>query len=597
MKLRGKVFPLFLLVFIFILPWEAVGKKNGETNDIDILLHQPVKMSDGVHLSANIYKPTVMKEPLPAIFAFTPYISDEGQKRGSFFAQNGYVYVHVDVRGRGNSEGEFYPLEGKEGADGAQVVEWIAKQPWCNGKVAMRGGSYRGMVQWQILNHFPPSLKTIIPTAAASPGVDVPMLNNINYCYIAQWLAFTSGKTGNTNLFSDSKYWLSKFFKLYSEHLPFAKLAEITGSNQKRFNRLLAHPYVDDFWQAIMLPDETFKKINIPILSITGHFDGDQPGAMHYFHKHMQFGKREVKEKHYLVIGPWDHAGTRYPQKELGGLSFGDNSVIDMEQLHLEWYDWVLKGKEKPKFLEKRICYYLLKENQWKYRDNLDEISNQTMVWYLSSENGQANDVFHSGFLKPTPPRTNEKPDVFSSDPLKLISKEKFYLNQGSSSFSDQSRAFAEDKLIYHTAPLEEAFEVAGYVDFKAYIQLNVPDTDLQMGLYEISPDGKSFPLAYDMMRARYRNSLSRPEPVIPGKIYRYVFGNTFLLSPRKLEKGSRLRLIISCLNSPNFEKNYNSGGVVSEETAADARTAIIKLYHNKKYPSVLELPVFVPEQ
>jgi predicted acyl esterase len=106
---------------------------------------------------------------------------------------------------------------------------------------------------------------------------------------------------------------------------------------------------------------------------------------------------------------------------------------------------------------------------------------------------------------------------------------------------------------------------------------------------------GKLFLLVltqWGSMRARYRNSRSRPELVIPGTINKYVF-NTSLFFARKLEKGSRLRLIISSLNYPYFEKNYNSGGVVAEESGKDARTAIIKLYHNKKYPSVLELPIY----
>lgn len=595
MKAIRKIIPLFIVICIFTWSWESSGQKKEEDKDIEIIINQKIKMTDGIHLSANIYKPEEMKEPLPAIFTFTPYISDEGQKRGPFFARHGYVYVHVDVRGRGNSGGEFYPLEGIEGADGARVVEWIARQPWCNGSVAMRGGSYRGMVQWQILNRFPPSLKTIVPTAAAAPGVDVPMLNNISISYLPQWLAFTAGKTGNVNLFSDYKYWMNKFYKMYSQHLPFAKLAEITHSNQKIFKRYLSHPYIDDFWKAIMIPDETYKKINIPILSITGHFDADQPGALHYFYKHMQLGKPGIKEKHYLVVGPWDHSGTRYPQKELGGLSFGDDSVIDMEQLHLEWYDWILKGKEKPEFLKKRICYYLLNENKWKYKDNLEDISNQTMVWYLSSQNGQANDVFHSGFLKPTPPAANQKPDVFNYDPLKIVSKEKFMnsvLNEAKEGLTDQSKAYEEDKLIYHSAPLERSIEMAGYVKLTIYVQLNVPDTDLTMNMYAISPEGKQIPLSYDFLRIRYRNSLSKPELAVPGKIYRCKLGKSVFIAG-KLEKGTRLRLIISCLNSPYFEKNYNSGGLISEETAADARTAIIKLYHDKKYPGLLELPVY----
>lgn len=595
MKGLTKIILLLILICVLaITVFPDGGNKKSADDEIEILLDRKIRMKDGIKLSANVYKPAEMKEPLPAIFAFTPYISDEGQERGPFFAKNGYVYVHVDVRGRGNSEGEFFPLE-KDGADGAQVVQWIAKQPWCNGKVGMRGGSYRGMVQWQTLKHFPPALKTIIPTAAAAPGVDFPMPHNIFVSYDAQWLGFTLSKTKNTTLFADQEYWLEKFYRLYSRHLPFAKLAEMTGSNTKIFERWLAHPYFDRYWQGMTFPDKSYEKIDIPVLTITGHFDGDQPGAMHYYRKHMRFGKEDIKNKHYVIIGPWDHAGTRHPRKELGGLVFGDDAVLDMEQLHLEWYDWLLKGKAKPKFLKKRVCYYLMNENNWKYCDNLKDVSNQTQTWYLSSKDGEAHDVFNSGLLTKTPPREKQAADVFEYDPLKVISKEE-YIRQADASLLDQGDAFADDKLIYHSPPLKEAVEIAGHAKLKVFIELNVPDTDFGMALYEIRKDGKSIPLAQDFMRARYRNSLSKPELVKPGKIYKYIFDKSYFFAG-KLEKGSRLRLVFSSLNSPMLEKNYNSGGVVAEETAKDARKAVIKLHHDPDHPGVLELPVLVEKK
>jgi uncharacterized protein len=119
----------------------------------------------------------------------------------------------VDCRGRGNSEGEFFPTE-NDGADGAQVIDWIGKQPWCDGQVAMRGGSYRGMVQWQALMNFPPSLKTIVPTASGAPGIDFPWPSNIGVSYFTQWLGYTAGRTGNENLFGDGKYWSDKFYNM-----------------------------------------------------------------------------------------------------------------------------------------------------------------------------------------------------------------------------------------------------------------------------------------------------------------------------------------------------------------------------------------------
>ncbi len=584
------------ILFLFIICLFAAdltgGEKGTQIEDIEILLHREITMKDGIRISANIYKPAEMKGPLPAIFAFTPYISDEAQKRGFFFARNGYVYVHADVRGRGNSEGECFPLE-KDGADGAQVVEWIAKQPWCNGKVAMRGGSYRGMVQWQTLKHFPPALKTIVPTASVAPGIDFPMYKNIFYTYGAQWLGFVMGKTRNSNLFGDSKYWSNKNYLMYSKHLPFSGWARLTGSNEKIFQRWLAHPSYDDYWKSMVLPDRAYEKIDIPILTITGHFDGDQPGAMHYYYKHMLYGTPGGKADHYFIIGPWDHGGTRTPREKTGGLVFPSNAVIDMEQLHLQWFDWVLKGKEKPKFLEKRVCCYLMNENKWKYADKIEDLSNGTLKWYLSSTSGRARDVFHSGSLDTAPPAGKQKPDIFEYDPLKTpVSKEAFLGRENSRDYLLNPRdAHFEEKLIYHSPPLEEAVQVTGHAGLKIYIELNVPDTDLGIQLFEVRPTGKVITLATDVVRARYRKSLSKPELVTPGKVYLYEL-DRFTFFSRTLKKGSRIRLIIHSLNVPFYQKNYNTGGIVGRESIKDARKAVIKVYHDKKYPGCLELPV-----
>ncbi|MCP5047393.1 MAG: CocE/NonD family hydrolase [bacterium] len=584
---------LKIVLVLVCLGLLSISSFGSDDIDIEILLQQNITVKDGFILSANVYKPAEMPKPLPVIFAFTPYISDEGQSRGPKFAKNGYVYVHADVRGRGHSGGKYFPLE-KDGIDGAQIVAWITKQPWCNGEVVMRGGSYRGMVQWQTLKHFPAGLKTIVPTASVGPGIDYPAPKNIFLSYTARWLGFTVAKTRNDNFFADGTYWQDKYYKMYSEHLPFSKLAEITGSNNEIFQRWVSHPGYDDFWKQTGVPDSAYKKISIPILTITGHFDGDQPGAMSYYKKHMALGNSGAKENHYLVIGPWTHGGTRRPSKQTGGLVFGDNSVLDMDKLHLEWYDWRLKGKEKPALLKNRVSYYMMGENKWKYAGKLEDISNYKMVWYLSSENGSANDVFHSGKLAETMPMGKQKPDTFEYDPLDIISKKEYLeMRNDPRGLLSQRLAFSGDKVVYHSAPLQDRVEVAGYVKVKVFLALNVPDTDLRMELSEIQPDGKSIYLADDMVRARYRKSLSKAELVTPGKIEPYLFDGAYFFA-RKLKKGSRLRLVISGIDTPDYEKNYNSGGVVANETAKDARKAIIKLYHSKKYPSMLELPVMI---
>ena len=153
-----------------------------------------IPLRDAVHLNATVYKPHGLKEPPPVVFTFTPYNSDTYHARAAYFARHGYVFVLVDVRGRGNSGGRFEPFV-NEGRDGHDVVEWLARQPWGNGKVAMWGGSYAGFDQWSTLKEFPPHLATIVPAAAAHPGVDFPAFQNIFSSYLVRWLTLTSGHT------------------------------------------------------------------------------------------------------------------------------------------------------------------------------------------------------------------------------------------------------------------------------------------------------------------------------------------------------------------------------------------------------------------
>ena len=149
-------------------------------------------------------------------------------------------------------------------------------------------------------------------------------------------------------------------------------------------------------------PKEQYDRIDIPILTITGHYDDDQPGAMEYYRKHMD-SSSSSKADHYLLIGPWDHAGTRDPKTEFGGVKFSEAAILDMNQLHKQWYDWSMKAGKKPAFLKKRVAYYVMGEEKWKYADSLEAIPVEAKKMYLNSSDG-ASDVFHSGSLdeKPT---------------------------------------------------------------------------------------------------------------------------------------------------------------------------------------------------
>jgi len=558
-----------------------------------------IPLRDGVKLNATLYKPPGQKDALPCVFTLTPYIAQSYHDRGVYFAAHGYVYLTVDVRGRGNSEGEFTPLL-QEARDGHDVVEWLAKQPYCNGKVAMWGGSYAGYDQWATAKEFPPHLSTIVPAASPFAGVDFPRDNNITYPYDVQWLTLTSGHTGQEKIFGDDVFWTAKFKELYLQHRALKEIDTLSGNPSPIFQAWLAHPMMDAYWDSYNPTAEQYAKINLPILSITGQYDGDQPGAFMHYREHMAHASVAAKARHYLIIGPWDHAGTRTPKEEVSGLKFGKASLIDLNQLHREWYDWTMKSGSRPAFLKDRVAYYMAGTGaeDWRYANTLEAITRESRPLYLSSREGHANELFDSGALAPSV--ANEvTPDRYVYDPLD-VSSAKVDGAETPNMLTDQRWVLQQSGkyLIYHSAPFDKETEIAGFPQLTAFIALDQPDTDFRVMLFEIQPDGSSVALSGASLRARYRASTREAHLVEKGKIERYDFDH-FTFVARRLQAGSRLRLIVAPMNTLYSEKNYNSGGVVAEETGKDARTVTATLYHDALHPSALYLPIAasVPEK
>ena len=557
-------------------------------SSVEMMWGVKIPMRDGVNLNATVFRPKGA-EPLPVIFLLTPYIADSYQNRAAYFSRNGYVFAMVDCRGRGNSGGDFDP-NFNEGRDGYDLVEWFAAQPFCDGQVTMWGGSYGGFDQWMTLREQPPHLKTIVPVASAHMGVDFPMTNNVAYPYLLRWMTFTSGVTPNMGLFTDEAFWNEKYRELYRTHAPFKSFDQIVGNFSTQWQKWVAHPAIDDFWQPLAIKPEEYDRIDMPILTITGHYDGDQPGAFAYYKRHMA-SQSPSRDEHYLIVGPWDHAGTRTPNRSVGGLDFGEPSLIDMHKLHKDWYDWTLKSGTKPEFLKDRVAYYVLPSNEWKYASSIDAIASETRKLYLDST-GMTNDVFHSGTLTTDPP-SGSAADNYVYDPLDT--------RPGDAEKDDGDPNYLTDQtpdlnlfgggLIYHTEPFAEATEITGFLKLTAWIAIDVPDTDFVVTVAEVLPDGRYVFLTRDLKRARYRESLTTEKLVTPGEVICYEF-DSFMFFSRLVGKGSRLRLTFASPNTIQLQKNYNSGGVVAEETAADARTAHVTLYHDADHPSYLELPI-----
>ena len=581
----------------------------------DYDLHWGIKipMRDKVELNATLYLPKTLDgspPKTPVIFTLTPYISDTYHARGAYFASHGYAFALVDVRGRGNSGGEFEPFA-NEPRDGHDVVEWLSKQPFCDGKVAMWGGSYAGFDQWATAKEFPPHLATIVPAAAAHPGLDYPSYNNIGMSYV-QWFTLTSGHTAQDNLFGDQKFWRTKFLNAYKKHTAFKLLDSFVGNPSVNFQRILQHPMADAYYDAMLPTREQFRRITLPVLTITGQYDGDELGALTYYRDHLANAPPEARAKHFLVIGPWDHAGTRTPTDEVGGVKFGTGAIVDLNDLHRQWYDWTMKAGPKPAFLKNHVAYYLLApgnsgaNGEWKYAENLDTLVANPKTFYLDSKNGDANGVFRSGALVSTMPSScsgvqrgggtvSTGADQFSYVPLDTQRGENVEGTDPKEKTAAIDQTFAlsigKDGLVYHTDPLPNETPLIGCPALTLWVSVDTADVDLSTDLYEIQPDGTSIALWSDPGRLRYRESLSEARLVKPGEVVRCDF-NPGLFVARRLMKGSRLRLVVTALNSILWQKNYCSGAVVAEETAKDARTCHVQVYHDAEHPSAIQLPL-----
>lgn len=560
--------------------------------DVQIQWDVKIPLRDGVRLNATLYLPGKMQGASPVIATLTPYVAQMWHPFAIYFASRGWPFVAVDVRGRGDSEGEFKPNI-NEARDGCDVVEWLHRQPYCNGQVAMWGGSYAGYAQWATASQLPPHLASIVPAAAPCFGVDFPLRNNIPRSYIMQWLVFVRGRALHDRVFADQSYWSQRFRRWLQSGTSFATLDRYFGNASPVFQEWLAHPHRDAYWDSYNPTAQQYARIDIPVLTITGIYDGDQPGALAHYREHMANTTAEGRARHYLVIGPWDHAGTRIPTAECGGLKFGPASLVDLRALHLQWYAWTMRGGSKPGLLRKNVAYYVLGAEEWRYSDTLEAVTARYQSYHLQSTSN-ATDVFASGTLDLEAPCGG--PDQVTHDPrdssLAQLESEIDAENR-----VDQRMVLASigRQFVYHSATFGQATEVSGFFRLSLWLAIDQADVDLRVGIYEIAIDGSSIELTTDYLRARYRESLREPKLIDSRDPLRYDF-EQFTFVARRIEQGSRLRLVIAPLNSIHWQKNYSSGGVVSDESVRDARLVTMKLFHDESHPSALHMPIGIKE-
>ncbi|MFC6266925.1 CocE/NonD family hydrolase [Frigoriflavimonas asaccharolytica] len=535
-----------------------------------------IKTKTGNEISIRVILNNKIKKPESTIIVNNIYADEDDINDAKVKTSDGYNCVYIYTRGKNLSNDKIEPFE-HEQDDINEVIDWIIKQPWSNGKVGMIGGSYLGFSQWAATKKLHPALKTIIPQASVGIGtIDFPMNNNVFQSYVLRWLNYvTNNKTTDTKSFRDVKKWNSVYKQWYESGLPFNKLDSISGNENEIFQRWLQHPTYDAFWQRMIPYKDEFSKITIPVLTTTGYYDADQLGALYYFKNHYKYNKNA---NHYLIIGPYDHAGAQGNIKsELSGYKIDAVSEIKLDEICMEWFDYILKGKEKPSFLKDKINYQVMGTNQWKSTSSMDKFEEHRLKFYLEKKNKQ---------LQLSTKLSNA--EEFSK--LKIDFKDRSDANEILDSENGilKDKIYSKNDLVYSTVVFEEPFEFTGNFSGNLNISINKKDVDLHVQLYELLKNGKYMLLSTYYGRASYSKNPEKRVLLIPNKKTAVPIGNNEFIS-KIIEKGSRIVAVVGVSKDPYTEINYGSGKEVSKESIEDAGEPLEIKFYNDSY---LEIPI-----
>src|SRR4030095_14655072 len=297
-----------------------------------------IKTRDGAFISAIIVLKKENTQPLPAVLVFTTYnqgINDTFLVKR--LVERDYAGIVAYSRGIKTNIYNYNPYE-RDGNDAYDVIDWISKQKWCNGKVGMYGGSYTGFVQWATAKKLHPALKTIVPQVAVMPGFDVPMENNV-------YLSFTLGWANDILNYKQLPQDLND--KWYETGASLRSMDSLAAQPNRVFQKWLLHPSYDNYWQSLAPTPAEYANINIPILCTTGYYDGAQVAALKYAKLYLKYNKNPQL---YFVIGPYNHFGAQRRQPDLNLMGYDIDSVanVSMRELAYQWLDHVLKNGKKP---------------------------------------------------------------------------------------------------------------------------------------------------------------------------------------------------------------------------------------------------------
>lgn len=559
-----------------------------------------VAMRDGVRLAADVYRPDD-DAPHPVLMHRTPY----GKAMPLYLhatgldtiaaVERGYAVVSQDCRGRSASEGAWRPFR-HEADDGHDTVEWLAGQPWCDGRVGAWGCSYMGLTALLAAVAAPPHLRAVMSYMAGPSAY-------------RGW-AYTGGafELGFATFWSTRGAWetlrrldaaderraaltaalhaLTARPSQIVARLPVAELAGEAAELIPFWEDWLAHPTLDDFWRAVDVPARA-REIRVPVLHISGVGDNLLAGHLALNDALAEHPDEAVRETHRFVLGPWDHESYQTSRPSASGQQdFGPqarNGAAQFDPLAREWFDHWLRDAETPLLARPRASYFLTGADEWREAASWPP-PHRPLALHLAA----------GGRLLAEPPAGEEPPDGYEHDPLDPVPNvggRTLAPVFGPPGVQDQRGVEArEDVLVYTQEPLTAPLTVAGPVTLTLFVSSSAEDTDFTGKLVDVEPGGYCRNLAEGIVRMRHRHggadeALLRPGEVAEVEIDLQAVAHVFA-------PGHAVRVEVASAAFPHFSRNLNARVRPELGTEADARVARQSVFHDAGRPSRLVLPV-----
>ena len=568
--------------------------------------HIPLPLGDGTMTYVDVFRPDAPGK-FPALLQRTPYDKSSPNSRSGPVdairgAMNGYAMVIQDVRGRHSSEGEFYTFV-NEAEDGFNSVEWVAGQPWCNGKVGMYGVSYVGATQWLSAKAKPPSLVAIAPGVTAADyhegwawqGGAFELGFNLSWAVGPLVAANWDNLSRRLGLSMEGLSEVVRAKDNLTEgylHLPTQDMPHLKNGLADYYYDWLAHPEYDDYWKKVCI-QESHSDITVPSLNMGGWYDVFLGGTIgNYVGMRQNGATEEARSGQRLLLGPWIHGST--PIDVSGEFHFGTRSssaAMDLPGVILRYYDYWLKGEDNGVADEKPVRIFVMGENVWRWEDSWP-LSRAVVTNYYLHSGGKANSLNGDGRLDTDAPN-HEQPDVYAYNPMDPVPTrggglccDPAFMMSGA--YDQRPIEARPDVLVYSTPALEQDTEVTGPIVVTLYASSSAVDTDFTAKLVDVEPCGCARNLTDGIIRARYRKPRHPASLIEPGQVYKYTID--VWATSNLFKKGHSIRLEISSSNFPRFDRNPNTGGPIGAETTLVP--ALQTVHHSAEYPSHVTLPV-----